>query len=198
MIKEIKNNIKDTTKTSGVSARLISLWTNVAYSTVSSWNSNIYQPSKDNLNEIGELFEKDSRLLLKSDNRTNTGLAQALEKELRRLISEENVSYVIEQEVEGVKSKINNPALIQALKDFADKYKNKHTTRLYPFYLDKPLDQIKKREIKNTKYFICKSDDEKEGFNFLVVSYLDKIIKPLALFSTLDDAQDYADYMESF
>lgn len=197
-MKEIKNNIKGTTKTAGVSARLISLWTNVAYSTVSSWNSNVYQPSNDNLNEIGELFEKDSRLLLKPDNRINTGLAQALEKELRRLNSEENGPYVIEKEVDRVKAKTNNPVLIQALKDFADKYRKEHTTRLHPFYFDKPLAEIKKREIKDTRYFICKADDENEDFNFLVVSYMEKVIKPLARFSTLDNAQDYVDYMESF
>lgn len=197
-MKELKNNIKDTTKTVGVSARLISLWTNVAYTTVSSWNSNIYQPSNDNLNEIGELFEKDSRLLLKPDDRKNTGLAQALEKELQRLISEEKVSYVIEQEVNGVKTKTNNPILIQALRSFADKYKKEYNTRLYPFYFDKPLAEIKKREIKNTRYFICKPEDGNEDFNFLVVSYLEETIKPLARLSTLDAAQDYVDYLESF
>lgn len=197
-MKELKNNIKDTTKTVGVSARLISLWTNVAYTTVSSWNSNIYQPSNDNLNEIGELFEKDSRLLLKPNDRKNTGLAHALEKELQRLISEEKVSYVIEQEVNGVKTKTNNPILIQALRSYADKYKKEYNTRLYPFYFDKPLAEIKKREIRNTRYFICKPEDGNEDFNFLVASYLEEIIKPIARFSTLDAAQDYVDYLESF
>lgn len=196
--KKLTNRIKVATEKAKVSSRLVSLWVDVDYTSVSRWNSNTMQPKEVNLGDIAELLETDNRLLMLAKTRINTGLAQALEKELRRLNSEENVPYVIEQEVEGVKTKVNNPALIKSLKDFADKYKKEHTTRLYPFFFDKPLEQIKKREIKDTHYFICKSDDNKEDFNFLVVSHREKVIKPLARFYTLDDAQDYVDYMESF
>lgn len=197
-MKIINNNIKDTSKSFEISARLISLWTNVTYSTVSSWNSNVYQPSKENLHEIGELFQIDSRLLLKSDNRINTGLAHALEQELKRLVKEENMPYVLEKEVNGSIIRINNPALIKALKDFAEKYNKENKHRLYPFYFDKPLKDIKKSEIRKANYFICKEDNAGAAFVFQVISYANKIITPIAGFNNLEDAQDYIDYMGSF
>lgn len=69
------------------SSRLLSLWVNVDYTTVSQWNFNNYQPNSDNLNKIGELLEVDNRDLLESQNRIDTGLAVALQKELGSIIN---------------------------------------------------------------------------------------------------------------
>lgn len=118
------NRIKDVAKQLGASSRLISLWVNVDYTTVSGWNSNTSQPSHENLDQIGELLQKDNRELLEPQNRVNTGLAKALEQELQRLRKVEGTPYEIEKLdlKKGKSVKVNNPELIKALKKFAEKY----------------------------------------------------------------------------
>lgn len=123
--KKIINKIKSITNDKGISSRLVSLWVNVDYTTVSQWNSNNYQPNSDKLNKIGELLEVDNRDLFEPQNRIDTGLAKALQEELDRLNKSENIPYEIEQinETTGKSNKVNNPKLIKALKEFANNYK---------------------------------------------------------------------------
>ena len=118
------NRIKEAIKEAGASSRLVSLWVDVDYTTVSSWSSNKYQPNSENLDQIGELLQKDNRDLLQPQGRINTGLAQALEKELERLHKLENIPYEIERldRKKGKTVKVNNPELIKALKEFAERY----------------------------------------------------------------------------
>ncbi|MFD2965732.1 MULTISPECIES: hypothetical protein [Olivibacter] len=125
--KKSSNRIKQVAKDVGASSRLISLWVDVDYTTVSSWNSNNFQPTDDNLNQIGELLEKDNRDLLEPQGRINTGLAKALEDELNRLHKIEGLPYEVEHfdEKKGKVVMVNNPTLIAALKKFAKEYKNK-------------------------------------------------------------------------
>ncbi|MFC0317962.1 MULTISPECIES: hypothetical protein [Olivibacter] len=125
--KKSSNRIKQVAKDVGASSRLISLWVDVDYTTVSSWNSNNFQPTDDNLNQIGELLEKDNRDLLEPQGRINTGLAKALEEELNRLHKIEGLPYEVEHfdEKKGKVVMVNNPMLIAALKKFAKEYKNK-------------------------------------------------------------------------
>lgn len=119
------NRIKNITSEKGISSRLLSLWVNVDYTTVSQWNSNNYQPSSDKLNKIGELLEVDNRELLEPQNRVETGFAKALQKELERLHKEEKMPYeVVEKDSStGKEISVNNPKIIKALKDFAKRYK---------------------------------------------------------------------------
>lgn len=123
--KKIINKIKSISNDKGISSRLVSLWVNVDYTTVSQWNSNNYQPNSDKLNKIGELLEVDNRDLFEPQNRIDTGLAKALQEELDRLNKSENIPYEIEQinETTGKSNKVNNPKLIKALKEFANNYK---------------------------------------------------------------------------
>lgn len=123
--KKIINKIKSITNDKGISSRLVSLWVNVDYTTVSQWNSNNYQPNSDKLNKIAELLEVDNRDLFEPQNRIDTGLAKALQEELDRLNKSENIPYEIEQinETTGKSNKVNNPKLIKALKEFANNYK---------------------------------------------------------------------------
>ncbi|MET4081551.1 hypothetical protein ABIB40_001500 [Pedobacter sp. UYP30] len=120
------NTIKNAAKEAGASSRLISLWVDVDYTTVSNWSSNKYQPNDDNLNQIGELLQKDNRDLLESQGRLDTGLAKALEKELKRLHKEGGLPYEVEKldKKKGINVKVNNPELIRRLREFAEKYKN--------------------------------------------------------------------------
>lgn len=124
---KIINRIKEAADIAGASNRLISLWTDVKYTTVSSWNSNTSQPSEVNLNEIGELLEEDNRNLLAPQGRVNTGLTKALEQELKRLHKEEGIPYEIEQldKKKGGNVKVNNPEFIKRLKEFAEGYRKK-------------------------------------------------------------------------
>lgn len=119
------NRIKDAAANAGASNRLISLWTDVNYTTVSGWNANTSQPSEDNLNEIGELLQIDNRDLLAAQGRKNTGLTKALEQELKRLHKEEGLPYEVEKldKKKGINVKVNNPELIKKLREFAARYK---------------------------------------------------------------------------
>jgi DNA-binding XRE family transcriptional regulator len=119
------NKIKKVAKELGASSRLLSLWVDVDYTTVSNWSSNKYQPNDDNLNQIGELLEKDNRDLLESQGRISSGLAKALEQELKRLHKVEGLPYEVEKfdKKKGVNVKVNNLELVKRLREFAEKYK---------------------------------------------------------------------------
>ena len=125
------NQIKEITKSVGASSRLISLWVDVDYTTVSGWNSNTSQPNYENLNEIGELLEEDNGNLLASQGRKNTGLAEGLEHELQRLHKEEGLPYEIEQldKKKGKNVKVNNPELIKRLREFAEGYRKENINK---------------------------------------------------------------------
>ncbi|KQM65197.1 hypothetical protein ASE74_10015 [Pedobacter sp. Leaf216] len=120
-----KNRIKEVVKTSGASQRLVAIWLDVNYTTVSSWNSNVTQPEAENLNKIGELVEIDNRMLYEPQGRVNTGFAEALESELQRLNKIEGISYEVEKfdKKKGGTVKVNNPELVKRLRKFAEAYK---------------------------------------------------------------------------
>ena len=123
-----KNKIKEVTKVAGASQRLVALMLDVNYTTVSSWNSNTTQPSEENLDQIGELLQRDNRDLLEPQGRIDTGLAKALESELKRLHKEEGIPYEVEKldKKKGISVKVNNQEIIRRLKEFAAEYcKNK-------------------------------------------------------------------------
>lgn len=124
---KIVNRIKSIASNKGASSRLLSLWLNVDYTTVSQWNSNTYQPTSDKLNMIGELLQVDNKELLEPQNRIDTGFAKALQEELRRLNKIEKIPYEIEKinEKTGKSIKVNNPELIKTLKEFAKKHEKK-------------------------------------------------------------------------
>lgn len=128
MSEKTGNRIKEATRNAKVSSRLVSLWVNVDYTTVSRWNSNQSQPEGANINKVGELLEIDNRDLLEPQGRINTGLAIALETELKRLHKEKSIPYEIERidKKSGKTVMINNPKLIKSLKDFAERYSQDH------------------------------------------------------------------------
>lgn len=119
-----KNKIREVSKIAGASQRLIALMLDVNYTTVSSWNSNTTQPNEENLNKIGELLQRDNRDLIEPQGRVDTGLAKALESELKRLHKEEEISYEVEKfdKKRGVSVKVNNPELVKRLRVFAEGY----------------------------------------------------------------------------
>lgn len=122
---KLHNRIKEITKEEGVTSILVGLWTDVHKTTISSWNSNLSQPTDENLDLVGELFEEDNRMLFAPTGRIKTGFAQALQAELDRLTKIEKIPiYIKIKESNSDKEiEVNNPVLVQALKDFALKYK---------------------------------------------------------------------------
>jgi len=122
-----KNRIKEVTKVAGASQRLVALMLDVNYTIVSSWNSNTTQPSEENLDQIGELLQRDNRDPLEPQGRVDTGLAKALEQELKRLHKEEGIPYEVEKldQRKGTKVKVNNPELVKRLREFAGYFKRK-------------------------------------------------------------------------
>lgn len=192
MSKKEINRIKKATKIAGASSRLISLWVDVDYSTVSRWNSNATQPKEKNLDDIGEILEIDNRMLLAPQGRVDTGLAKAVEKELNRLHKDENIPYEIEHIIDSKKVMVNNVILINKLKDFADQYK-KNNYHKKPLYFDKYYKDITDNEIKEVNIFICKSlpIDSIPCFEFLVVNKELGTEKFVAKFARKEDAEEY-------
>jgi len=117
-----KNRIKEVVRASGASQRLVAIWLDVNYTTVSSWNSNTTQPDDENLNSIGELVEVDNRMLYEPQGRTITGFAKSLESELQRLNKVEGIPFEVEKfnKKKGIIVKVNNPELLKKLRDFAN------------------------------------------------------------------------------
>lgn len=107
---------------------MISIFLDVRYTTVSKWNGNTTQPSKDNMDAVGELLEKDFRDLWEPQGRVGTGLAQAANTELERLNKEEKIPYVVEMtdKKTGNNTVVNNPILVRKIRDFVADYKKKN------------------------------------------------------------------------
>lgn len=109
----------------GASSLLLSFYLEVNRTTVSKWNTNFFQPSIKQLDKIGDLLEIDNSELLLSNNRINTGLAKAAQKEFKRLINDGAELYIqIKDENGGVKD-IPNPELVKKIQKFVEDYKRK-------------------------------------------------------------------------
>lgn len=124
----LRNRIKELTEQEGITSTLISMWADVNKATVTSWNNNDSEPSQANLNKVGELFETDNRMLFESNNRKKTGLAKALNLELKRLNQEEGIPNFVEyiDERTGKTVERNNPKIVEALRVFAEEHLKKN------------------------------------------------------------------------
>ncbi len=122
---KLTNRVKTETINAGGSPRLLAIFLDVKYTTVSKWNGNLAQPSKDNMEGIGNLIERDFRDLWEPQGRVNSGLARAANSELERLHKEEGIPYEIDEYDEKTKKtvKVNNPILIKKIRDFVANYK---------------------------------------------------------------------------
>lgn len=125
---DLTNRVKVESLNAGASPRLLSIFLDVKYTTVSKWNSNSSQPTNDNMESIGELIEKDFRDMWEPQGRANTGLARAAEAELDRLREEEGLPFEIEVYNKELSRfvKTNNPELVKKIRKFIVEYKKKH------------------------------------------------------------------------
>ncbi len=200
-----------------VSNQLIAIWTEVNYSQVSSWRSNASQPSEENLNQLGELFERENALLkVTGQTRRNTGLAKALDQELKRLMKIEKIPFEVDIDKEVKKgeaksesdagaddtqskksTKTINPLLVKKIKAFAEEYK-KNNPPAPLSYLDKPLSKITKEELKGLELFICNSEKNpgSDKLRYQVVSSVKDEIHVIANFTKIADAKNYVDLIQ--
>lgn len=189
------NTIKESTQEAKASTRLLSLWVEVDYTTVSKWNTNKFQPSDENLSKIGELLELDRRDLLASEGRKKTGLAKALQAEMKYLHLNKGIPYEIEHFHPEKKRyvMINNPEMMIALKEFAERYKLRKLAPRRAIYIDKPLDKLSLKEIRGKTFIICKAKSaiEHTEFNYLVVDLTKRKKRPVARFVQQKEAEEY-------
>ena len=192
------NRISEVIKELKISNFIIALWTGVHIKTVSSWRNNTSQPGKENMSQLGELFEMDESLLKINNSRKPTGLAKALNTELKRLIKIEKIAFDIEVEVDDIKNggkkKVNviNPELITKVNLFAEEFKSKNFPEI-AIYIDKSFPKISKDELKGHQIIICNADETtsaKPEFQVVHVGLGNKLI---AKFSQLIDAKNYVD-----
>ncbi|MBE5319784.1 hypothetical protein IM793_11490 [Pedobacter sp. MR2016-19] len=79
------------------------------------------QPGLKRIEEIGDLLEVDNIELIASKYRKPTGLAGKLQLEYKRLLSEGMQIKVVISDAKGNQKEVNNPAMVEALRDFVAK-----------------------------------------------------------------------------
>lgn len=114
------NDIAKAIKNSPLQVAALALYLDVDDTTISKWNSNISQPSLKRLNEVGEILEIDNKELLKPQSRRQTGLAEALQKEYKRLLANGLTKKIIVKDENGDTKEVNNPEMVKALREFVE------------------------------------------------------------------------------
>jgi len=114
------NDIAKAIKNSPLQVAALALYLDVDDTTISKWNSNISQPSLKRLDEVGEILEIDNKELLKPQSRRQTGLAEALQKEYKRLLANGLTKKIIVKDESGDTKEVNNPEMVKALREFVE------------------------------------------------------------------------------
>ncbi|MGJ1435159.1 hypothetical protein [Sphingobacterium siyangense] len=120
------NNVKEELDNTNLSAAALALYLDVNEGSVSKWKSNIEEPAIKTLDQIGEILEVENAKLLRSNNRSKTGLADALQEEYKQLIKKGVQKKIESKDLKGKKIMINNPEFVKALQEFVAKYKTKN------------------------------------------------------------------------
>nr|WP_315419960.1 hypothetical protein [uncultured Pedobacter sp.] len=114
------NDIAKAIKNSPLQVAALALYLDVDDTTISKWNSNISQPSLKRLDEVGEILEIDNKELLKPQSRRQTGLAEALQKEYKRLLANGLTKKIVVKDESGDTKEVNNPEMVKALREFVE------------------------------------------------------------------------------
>ena len=115
------NDIAKAIKNSPLQVAALALYLDVDDTTISKWNSNIAQPSLKRLDEVGKILEIDNKELVSSQPRKQTGLAEALQKEYKRLLANGVTKKIIVKDENGNTKEVNNPKMVEALREFVEK-----------------------------------------------------------------------------
>lgn len=119
------NNIKGELDNTKLSAAALALYLDVNEGSVSKWKSNTEEPAMKTLDQIGDVLEVENANLLHTNNRSKTGLADALQEKYKELIKKGLEKKIESKDSNGKKIMINNPKFVKALQEFVAKYKNK-------------------------------------------------------------------------
>src|SRR5690606_19592939 len=120
------NNIKEAIKDSPLQVIALALYLDVDDTTISKWNSNTAQPSLKRLDKVGDVLEINNRDLIQDKRRKSTGLADALQREYKRLLKLGLPKKVKGKDKNGNEIEINNPEFVKALRNFVMEYKLGH------------------------------------------------------------------------
>lgn len=119
------NEIKAATAEANATSLLLAIYLNVDPTTVSKWNTNSSQPSLAILDRAGDFLETDNRNLVTRKARKKTGLAEAAQNELKRLMENGVNPYQLDEN--GKPTKKLNPEMVTLIQDFVKKYQEKHS-----------------------------------------------------------------------
>jgi len=119
------NEIKAATAEANATSLLLAIYLNVDPTTVSKWNTNSSQPSLAILNRAGDFLETDNRNLVTRKARKKTGLAEAAQNELKRLMENGVNPYQLDEN--GKPTKKLNPEIVTLIQDFVKKYREEHS-----------------------------------------------------------------------
>lgn len=119
------NEIKAATAEANATSLLLAIYLNVDPTTVSKWNTNSSQPSLAILDRAGDFLETDNRNLVTRKARKKTGLAEAAQNELKRLMESGVNPYQLDEN--GKPTKKLNPEMVTLIQDFVKKYQEKHS-----------------------------------------------------------------------
>ncbi|MFC0316935.1 hypothetical protein [Olivibacter oleidegradans] len=119
------NEIKAATAEANATSLLLAIYLNVDPTTVSKWNTNSSQPSLAILDRAGDFLETDNRNLVTRRARKKTGLAEAAQNELKRLMESGVNPYQLDEN--GKPTKKLNPEMVTLIQDFVKKYQEKHS-----------------------------------------------------------------------
>lgn len=119
------NNIKKAIKESPLQVIALALYLDMDDTTISKWNSNKAQPSLKKLDEVGEILEINNVELIQSVQRVQTGLAEALQKEYKRLLKTGMTAKVKILDENSELKEVNNPDFVKALQEFVADYKKR-------------------------------------------------------------------------
>jgi len=114
------NNVKEELDNTKLSAAALALYLDVNEGSVSE------EPALKTLDQIGEVLEVENAKLLRSNNRSKSGLADALQEEYKQLIKKGVQKKIESKDLKGKKIMINNPEFVKALQEFVAKYKTKN------------------------------------------------------------------------
>ena len=129
MSEEIRlNRIKSATEEKGLKSWMLAPYLNVAPGTVSSWNQNKSQPTKEQFADIASLLESNQQeLAVSTVPPGHMQLAEAMKNAATRFEKQHGSAYVVKVSKNGNESKTLNPKLKALLRDIVVRYEKDGT-----------------------------------------------------------------------
>ncbi|MBL1407513.1 hypothetical protein [Sphingobacterium faecale] len=188
------NNIEEELGKTKLTAAALALYLDINESTISKWKSHTEEPAIKTVDDVGEVLEVNNGKLLIYNERTQTGLADALQNKYKELLKQGIEKKVLSKNSKGNPIMVNNPVFVQALQIFVTQHKKKHSNNLLPspVIIEKKLADIEDKEIEGVKIFICNGPND-AAVSHQVVNIDRGRCTAIAAFNELKDAENYVD-----